>query len=970
MSKYTLFLFVLAFTFNAAFAQKNHNDYDTDHTVKTKQSEIEKYFKQKQNAPNPRAGDSIDMVPIRVHVVEDSTGSTADSSLIHSNIDALNSSFANINIEFSLCDTIHYFLDEALFVLDSTAESDLLTDTYNDPYTVDLFIVGNIDHRSAAGYASLGWRNGGGYIVIQDHSFTDKVLIHEAGHYFNLLHTHDTDHGVELVDGSNCDTTGDLICDTPADPGLSGNVNSQCEYTGTATDPNGDPYQPDVANHMSYALNSCRNEFTPGQYDRMRYYYENEVEPGFKCTTTPDFLVNMYLNSTYITPGATDSVQLTIRNRSGTAYNGPLTYTLQLVSQNGDSTLMKSETLDRNFGVDSRISFYTQFPVPSGISEGEYQLMARIDADQAVTEFDETNNVDSSSISVEAYDFAAEINLQSYSLSKQTENHVNMIIKNNTGITYSGPVSYSLKLTDPDHNSTTIASDSIHHSFQANERDTVALSFNIPAGKSNGMYTFQASVDTANAIPESDLANNTVTQEAGLFDSTLAELKGDFRGNADHLMGTHFNLQGRISNFGNDSAGTFRFKLLISTDTIPDTSDVVFQTYSISGLAAGKSQIVSQNIPVPQHTDSSYYILIITDIFDDVNEIKENNNLEYVAVPNTETDQNNDMPDYVISDPHFYFKDDSLLSTYEQPYLQFSITNNNSNFTSTNSLSGIYISTDTTLSDDDHFIKESFSTVPQITIPAELESGDYYIIIEADHRNFVDETNENNNTTAMPVYINSTPMADLTITNPVFSKQIVDYNEELTFDATVENIGMDTSNYWRVMIHVSREENSFTDLNDNLDQRLESLNDASFQLDEIPENESASFSYTGSFDSTYEKGFYHVAACVYVYQDNERTDNNCVILDEPLQLGKDITHTNARLVNDAEHIRLYPNPANNHINIAGLENVHKVIIRTPEGKVVKNAAGKSINVAGLKAGLYLAEIHGHKKIAYKKILIK
>lgn len=47
-------------------------------------------------------------------------------------------------------------------------------------------------------------------------------LPHEIGHHFSLYHPFDYNGGAkELVKrdtGANCETTGDFLCDTPADP--------------------------------------------------------------------------------------------------------------------------------------------------------------------------------------------------------------------------------------------------------------------------------------------------------------------------------------------------------------------------------------------------------------------------------------------------------------------------------------------------------------------------------------------------------------------------------------------------------------------------------------------------------------------------------------------------------------------------------------------------------------------------------
>ncbi|MCZ6766112.1 MAG: T9SS type A sorting domain-containing protein [bacterium] len=87
---------------------------------------------------------------------------------------------------------------------------------------------------------------------------------HEIGHYFDLFHTHETAFGSELVNGSNCSTAGDLLCDTPADPRLgTSTVTSNCVYTGTATDTNSDLYVPDPRQYMSYSRKLCRDVFSP-----------------------------------------------------------------------------------------------------------------------------------------------------------------------------------------------------------------------------------------------------------------------------------------------------------------------------------------------------------------------------------------------------------------------------------------------------------------------------------------------------------------------------------------------------------------------------------------------------------------------------------------------------------------------------------------------------------------------------------
>ncbi len=94
------------------------------------------------------------------------------------------------------------------------------------------------------------------------------------GHCLGLYHTHsgrgcDFANCAEAINGSNCEICGDLVCDTPADPCLSGRVDGNCNYTG------GGGFNPDTGNIQSYTLYSCMTHFTDGQVDRMHTIIEN-----------------------------------------------------------------------------------------------------------------------------------------------------------------------------------------------------------------------------------------------------------------------------------------------------------------------------------------------------------------------------------------------------------------------------------------------------------------------------------------------------------------------------------------------------------------------------------------------------------------------------------------------------------------------------------------------------------------------
>lgn len=182
---------------------------------------------------------------------------------VQEHIDALNEIFARdtaTGIQFVLCGEIEYV--DHPYVASGAGFAPY--GEYEKPGAINIFFTWTI--TSTADPAR-------GRIVLPSNVlFTVNSVAHEMGHVLSLAHTHEGG-GSELVDGSNCATAGDQVCDTPADPG--GGFTG-CTYTGTAVDANGDPYNPLTNNMMSYMASSCRTSFTPGQGDKMREYLNSD----------------------------------------------------------------------------------------------------------------------------------------------------------------------------------------------------------------------------------------------------------------------------------------------------------------------------------------------------------------------------------------------------------------------------------------------------------------------------------------------------------------------------------------------------------------------------------------------------------------------------------------------------------------------------------------------------------------------
>tara|TARA_R110002050_G_scaffold74772_6_gene160270 strand:- start:36360 stop:38207 length:1848 start_codon:yes stop_codon:yes gene_type:complete len=265
-------------------------------SIKSQIQEYEQTFfqkKLKKNSNKINITKIINSIPIKVNVLRYSDGSKGISaSEINDAISNLNSIYADAFIEFFLYDDINYIDDDELVHI-TKGDEKKLTELYNAPGVINIYFTHTIKNTSddnICGYSDNEGRND--LIVINNNCATNNSsLAHEMGHFFSLIHTHGLNETTsELVNGSNCDTDGDGICDTPADPGLtSTSINNFCEYTGCETDANGDKYVPDTKNIMSYSKKACRTYFSPQQLARMYAFYQ----------TTKSYLASSIFNANF-----------------------------------------------------------------------------------------------------------------------------------------------------------------------------------------------------------------------------------------------------------------------------------------------------------------------------------------------------------------------------------------------------------------------------------------------------------------------------------------------------------------------------------------------------------------------------------------------------------------------------------------------------------------------------------------------
>jgi hypothetical protein len=252
-----IFLFSILLLNVTSFSQKTCGTRLEDIQVSIEEREL---FRKQSSFKNT---DDTLHIAVSILIIQHENGQIPfhlQRNQIESMFSELDSVLLPIGIDLEICNAPTYIYDDELFFEDIFDKRYYLENIYKVPQSMFLVITGNA--HNSAGFSA------GSYIGVNYTGFNKATLLHEFGHSFSLPHTHQG--GDELVDRTNCTTTGDYFCDTPADPNTIGRVDGNCNYTGNARDANGDPYSPPVSNYMSYAPGFCTNEFSEEQKEAIR----------------------------------------------------------------------------------------------------------------------------------------------------------------------------------------------------------------------------------------------------------------------------------------------------------------------------------------------------------------------------------------------------------------------------------------------------------------------------------------------------------------------------------------------------------------------------------------------------------------------------------------------------------------------------------------------------------------------------
>jgi subtilase family serine protease len=445
-------------------------------------------------------------------------------------------------------------------------------------------------------------------------------------------------------------------------------------------------------------------------------------------------------------PGSAISVSSTIANTGG-GNAGAFAVTFYLSSNyvlDGSDILLNGNRPFTSLAAGASSPGTTDVTLPAGTAVGTYQLIAKVDGADQIVEALESNNTSSRTIRI-----GGDLTVTALTAPSLAGAGAAISVTETTTNQGTAPVPASVTRfylsADWQVDAGDVQLNASHAVPQlaASAASSAVTSLTIPASTVSGAYYLLAVADAANAIPETQESNNTMSRGIQIgTDLVVSALTVPTKGGA----GLPIAITETTRNQGSGTAAPSETRYYFSTNVQLDAADTLLSpAHSVPQLDAGASHVATLSVTLPPSAATgTYYVIAKADAPGTVLETNESNNTisrtiqiggDLSVSVFTAPAKSGAGRSIAVTDTTINLGAGPVPSTATRFYL---------------SVNSLLDASDTLLAEAhavpalDSGASHAGSTT--VTIPAGTATGAYYLIAKADGDSQVTESLETNNT--------------------------------------------------------------------------------------------------------------------------------------------------------------------------------------------------------------------------------